>query len=102
VGKSIYDPEVIKLNKDRADRRKRLRQLKLWRDMLVKVAAVTRMTSALSDLDEFDNMTEDPSVTPEQLQAQIEKMDKEAAAIANDIKSLLKRKTSVDPGAKST
>jgi predicted RNA-binding protein associated with RNAse of E/G family len=102
VGKSIYDPEVIKLNKDRADRRKRLRQLKLWRDMLVKVAAVTRMTSALSDLDEFDDMTEDPSVTPEQLQAQIEKMDKEAAAIANDIKSLLKRKTSVDPGAKST
>jgi hypothetical protein len=80
VGKSIYDPEVIKLNKDRADRRKRLRQLKLWRDMLVKVAAVTRMTSALSDLDEFDDMTEDPSVTPEQLQAQIDRMDKEAAA----------------------
>jgi hypothetical protein len=50
--------------------------------MLMKVAAVTQMTSTLTDLDDLDEMMENPAVTPEQLQAQMERMDKEAASPA--------------------
>ncbi len=55
LGKSRYDPVVVATNKERAQRRKKVRQLKMWRDMTAILSASLEITSALDEMSDLDD-----------------------------------------------
>jgi hypothetical protein len=55
LGKSRYDLDVININKDRAPRQEKLRQLKVWRDTVAVLSASIEMTFTLDEMSDIDD-----------------------------------------------